>query len=210
MKKKIFGITLAVCILVLSIASTTIAYFTDTKEQTQVFTAGNVAITLTSSSNIFETQDDNQKMRLYPGQVLTSNSTIKNVGSEEAYVGAIITFSDKAVASNFNPNNLITGMFNWNEDVQVTYSADETSCKIYVVYPTELAVDTVDNTVDSSVELFDKITIPASWDHTEMARFNNLKITITAYATQTAGLESVGAAKALNAAFPTVWPAPTP
>ena len=46
MKKKIFGITLAVCLIVLSIASTTMAYFTDTDTKTNVFTAGNVDIML--------------------------------------------------------------------------------------------------------------------------------------------------------------------
>ena len=50
MKKKIFGITLAVCLIVLSIASTTMAYFTDTDEMSKTFTFGNVDIKLTEDT----------------------------------------------------------------------------------------------------------------------------------------------------------------
>ena len=48
LKKKIFGIALVVGILVVSIVSSTMAYFTDTDSKTNVFTSGNVRITLNS------------------------------------------------------------------------------------------------------------------------------------------------------------------
>ena len=40
MKKKIFGITLAVALIVLSIAGTSLAYFSDTETATNTFTSG--------------------------------------------------------------------------------------------------------------------------------------------------------------------------
>ena len=46
MKKKIFLFTLAACLIILSIAGSSLAYFTDTDAKTNVFTAGNVDITL--------------------------------------------------------------------------------------------------------------------------------------------------------------------
>lgn len=192
MKKKIFGITLAVCILVLSIASTTIAYFTDTDAQTQVFTAGNVEIDLTCINNIFEDSDNREKMSLYPGQELVSDSTIVNTGSEEAYVGAIITFSNNAIADNFDSNHSIKDLFGWQNGVDTKYAVDGNTCKIYVVYPTKLAAG-------ASVKLFDKITIPVAWDNDEMEVFRDLTITISAYATQTFGFDN--ATVALKTAF---------
>ena len=81
MKKKIFMMTLAACLIVLSIVGTSLAYFTDTDAKTNVFTAGNVDIELTY---------DETDTRLYPGQTYEKVATIENVGTENAYVGLII------------------------------------------------------------------------------------------------------------------------
>jgi predicted ribosomally synthesized peptide with SipW-like signal peptide len=192
MKKKIFGITLAVCILVLSIASTTIAYFTDTDYQTQVFTAGNVDIKLTFTKQTTRSA--------FPGQSIESSAIIENKGTEDAYVGAIITFNKTNI-----PNG-IEGIFKWADNTTVTYNSETRT--IYVIYNQAL----VAGSTATPLELFDEMLIPATWGNNQMALFQNpdFEITITAYATQTAGLESVGAAGALNAAFDTVWPAPSP
>ena len=190
MKKKIFGITLAVCILVLSIASTTIAYFTDTDEQTQVFTAGNVDIKL--SDNILAVDGVNPSS-VYPGQKIGDAAVITNIGSEQAYVGAVISLG--------------TGTPEIDEDVA---EALFTNLATFVEYKGNKFYIVFSNPVDknSSVTIFDSITVPTTWDNnaannTNMSIFANLNITVTAYATQTAGMTD--AADALAKAFPSVW-----
>ena len=82
MKKKIFMLAMAACLIVLSIAGSSLAYFTDTDEKTTVFTAGNVDIALSFTA---------PAGNAYPNQEISAPATIKNTGSEDAYVGAIIT-----------------------------------------------------------------------------------------------------------------------
>ena len=82
MKKKILMLALAVCLITLSIAGASLAYFTDVDEKTSVFTSGNVNIALAY---------DETETKVYPGQTYTEKAaTITNTGSEDAFVGAII------------------------------------------------------------------------------------------------------------------------
>lgn len=189
MKKKILMLTVAACLIVLSIAGTSLAYFTDTDTKTNVFTAGNVAITL-------DYNEVNQ--HLYPGQTYSNTAaTITNVGSEEAYVGAIIELTvanfenvtDKAAA-------YATIISAFPGLAPTSYEVTATGYKIYVVVADELASS-------ANTTVFNNVTIPATWDHAEMNLFNRIDVKITAYATQTVGFDT--AAQALAAAFPAVW-----
>ena len=210
MKKKIFGITLAVCLLVLSIAGTTVAYFTDTAEKAQAFTAGNVKIEFEASTGTIDE-------RVYPGIKIPFDAKVKNVGTEEAYVGAVITLNKidtengqavvdlRALDIQANPEAGVEALplhkiFGWANDVNVKivhteYTAE--ACKIYVIY--DAAVEKM-----TTATLYDNVTIPTAWGNEEMALFNGAKITVAAYATQTAGF-TTGAQDALKAAFPEVW-----
>ena len=97
MKKKIFIVALVVCIMAISIASASIAYFTDIESATNTFTSGNVDIKL------YEINDDGDETLItdmanslvyenkYPGQTVEKNPTIKNVANDAAYVAGIIT-----------------------------------------------------------------------------------------------------------------------
>ena len=53
-KKKVFALALSVCIVVLSIASSSRAYFTDTASYTNTFTSGKVDILLTVNTDVIE------------------------------------------------------------------------------------------------------------------------------------------------------------
>jgi predicted ribosomally synthesized peptide with SipW-like signal peptide len=110
MKKKIIVTALVVCIFVLSIASATIAYFTDTKDITNTFTVGNVAIELDENKVIQDdttgnyvangsertTEGINIPTSLFPKQTISKDPTITNTGSESAYFGAVITIKNGA------------------------------------------------------------------------------------------------------------------
>lgn len=224
MKKKIFMLALSACLIVLSIAGSSLAYFTDVEEQSTVFTAGNVAIKLE-----FAQQDSN--IKAYPNQKISNSAVITNEGSEDAFVGAIITLeaggSDlRKIFSNdgsvytegensYNTvtiSNLLTGLVASSNDYIVEYTATtEADGKItgYTVYV--LKNDKVAK--NDKVKIFDGVTIPAKWDNKEMAVFNGLEISVKAYATQTKGFAAEGnedtAALALSKAF-TEWSRFTP
>lgn len=79
MKKKILALCLVVVLAVTAVTSATLAYFTDTDEATNVFTTGNVAIDL---EEVF----DKDTAKLMPGIDIQKEITVKNTGSETAYV----------------------------------------------------------------------------------------------------------------------------
>ena len=184
MKKKIFMITLAACLIILSIASTSLAYFTDTDAKSNVFTVGNVDITLT-----YETYNDDAK-RLYPGQTYGNPATIKNDGTENAYVGAIINLTVPEGTSFETVSSIFTGLSNNT----IKYVQTATGYTVYVVVEAELAKGYTAN-------IFTDMAIPDAWGNAEMALLSGLSVNITAYATQTVGFDN--AAEALKAAFAT-------
>lgn len=85
MKKKILAMCLCVAMLAIAIVGGTLAYFTDTDAETNVFTTGNVAIDLIE---VFD--PDNAK--LMPGIDIQKEIYVKNEGSETAYVRVHIAF----------------------------------------------------------------------------------------------------------------------
>lgn len=79
MKKKILALCLVVVLAVTAVTGATLAYFTDTDTQTNTFTTGNVKIDLVE---VFPND------KLLPGEnnALQKEVTVKNVGSEKAYM----------------------------------------------------------------------------------------------------------------------------
>lgn len=87
MKKKILAMCLCVAMLAIAIIGGTLAYFTDTDAETNVFTTGNVDI------DLIEVFDD-ENAKLMPGaqNAITKEVTVKNTGSETAYVRVHVAF----------------------------------------------------------------------------------------------------------------------
>ena len=236
MKKKILAIVLCVAMMSIAIISGTLAYFTDTQEQTNTFTAGKVDIILyehivekdnDSESASFgdlvateeKTQQD-QSYHLYPAMTVDKDPTIRvERGSEDAYVGAIVTVTGDIHSligvdgyDNIDITKLVSGgevsktstqVNGWNGLSMVYETAD---CVIY-----QDASGAANNTwvmyvfvkapqaAESTVTLFDTMTIPENWDNEEMAKINGMNITVNAYATQTNGF--VDCYTALTTAF---------
>lgn len=230
MKKKIFAIALAASIAVLAIAGTSMAYFTDTEEYTNVFTAGNVTISLTEApaersadngnivavaGNRIPFNADTVYNPLFPQQKIAKDPTIKNIGTEEAYFGAIITITNVAPTegatvgdvkkvlyantaaenSEYKQTSVANFIKGLPEADKATVTIKETDAGfvIYVVYNGKYAKD-------ASATVFTGIEIPSNWDNKEMAQVNGLKVNVQAYAVQTAGMTE-GSLKALQAAF---------
>lgn len=196
MKKKIFIIALVICVVVLSIASASTAYFTDVDEKTNTFTAGNVDITLTYANALEDTQS------VYPSQNFDIDATITNVGSEKAYVGAIITLTKAGgISTIITPDgankpvaikDILVGLE--ASGYTVKYKAITGGYEVYVVNPAEVAKD-------GTAVIFTDIKIPAEWDNAEMTAFKDVKIKVKAYATQTVGFATNDAETALTTAF---------
>ncbi len=200
LKKKIFGLTLVVGLLVLSIVGTTMAYFTDVDEKTNVFTSGNVNIEI--EGNVFsEAGTVNTPVKAYPGMDMGDGVKVNNIGTENAFVGIIITLN-KAIAKPVDTDDLdVTDLFKDISGVveyKVTDLEGESNDKteIFVVSNVSLAAG-------NNVTFFSDMVIPAEWDNVEMAIFNGLEINIAAYATQTYGFDN--AETALRTAFD-AWP----
>ena len=80
MKKKILSIALIACLALLAIAGATLAYFTDTDDETNTFTSGKVDITL---NEVF----DEENAQLIPGVDIQKDVTISlSNDSVESYV----------------------------------------------------------------------------------------------------------------------------
>lgn len=205
MKKKIFGITLAVCLVVLSIASSTMAYFTDTASKTQVFTSGNVDIEFATPA-IFA-GDSEVAQSVHPGEEIGKAGTVVNVGSEDAFVGIVISVDKYKTGKDIT--KLFTGLANANVVVKVVSTSNDdgntSNGTIYVYCKTKLNGLATSTQTTEKITFFDNITIPADWDNSEMSAFKGATITVTAYATQVFGFND--AKTALTTAFPTEWSA---
>ena len=206
-KNKIFRIAMAALLVVLSIAGTSMAYFTDVEEETNVFTAGNVNIELSYVGN-------NEISGVYPGQVIKRHATVSNIGSEAAYVGAIIslTHASNNIADIVNPTgdekdipvkftkfftDLVSG-----DDYIVKYATatPEYGFVFYIIKKSALNGKT---DITDSVVLFENLSIPTTWDNEQMDLFDGIKLNIKAYATQTQTFEN--AEKAITTAFGDAW-----
>lgn len=116
-KLKIISITLAITAVVIAAASGSIAFFTDVKESTGIFTAGNVYVELTeaavksdASGNLIEdtaaerfsgaeiTEQGAAVVRNYgvvfPGQTIYKDPTVKNTGDHSAWIAVKVIVED--------------------------------------------------------------------------------------------------------------------
>lgn len=104
MKKKIISLCLVLMLALTAIGGATLAYFTDTKSQTNSFTAGKVQIKLDeakvkkddTTGNLVADGDnrtsEGQSYKLFPGMTVTKDPTITLLdGSEDSYIAAKIT-----------------------------------------------------------------------------------------------------------------------
>lgn len=201
MKKKIVIVALVVCIFAMSIASATLAYFTDTEGVKNTFTIGDVKITLTEAgtpadgeTHVFSYGD------LFPGFGKELSPTITNASVQsddnDAYVAAIITLEATDIGTIVKADTiddvLTENVFsNANYDVEITYTNDLITISVIALNHLE---------VGDTVVLFKDVFALATWDHAEMDIIATLKLDIEAYAVQTAGFDG-DAVKAITTAF---------
>ena len=198
MKKKIFMFTLVACLVILSIAGSSLAYFTDVDKATTTFTAGDVDITLTVTPTEATT-------KIFPGVDYEKKATVTSAAtSEEAFVGLTIdlTSADAAALDTLISLEGGSGTVAIDDILYVNsnaytakYVKTADGYRIFVVVSAALAAN-------SSVEIPFVVDIPAEWDSDDATIFTTATVTVTAYATQTEGFNA-GAENALKTAFNT-------
>lgn len=258
MKKKIFALTLCVIMAAIFIVGGTLAYFTDDHEQTNTFTTGDVKIKLTEAKVVKvddpnavrdtatgapqygdlvkdgdkRTKSDQDYGKLYPAQNIYKDPTIKNVGSEDAYVAAKVTVTSdgdllKILGAEENGvkydilalNQIISGGIEDETFTQEYWNGRfVNNCDSYAVYQQKEGTNTfvlyffikdpLKAATKDAVTLFTNIQIPPQWNNAEMAELENLTITVKAFATQEYGFKDCFTA--ITTAFPTDFPFATP
>jgi predicted ribosomally synthesized peptide with SipW-like signal peptide len=198
----------------LSIAGASVAYFTDVESATNVFTAGDVDITLTYANNVadLETAPNGtiniENKKVYPSQNFDIDATITNVGTEDAYVGAIITLTgmDGVIAATSGEKQIpvavrefLVGLVTTGYKVKMA-PVETNKITIYVIREEVLvAKDTTQNIEAGVATIFTDVTIPKDWDNAEMEKFSGFTLDVKAYATQTGGFDD--AEEAIIGAF---------
>lgn len=125
MKKKMVTICLVVALVLTAVAGGSLAYFTDKEAAENVFTTGNVDITLDEVFN-----EDNAK--LLPGIDVTKEVKVTNVGSEDSFVRVHIAVPsmldsgsedqpqfaayNNTLHFNFSKASVADGQWNWNKE----------------------------------------------------------------------------------------------
>jgi predicted ribosomally synthesized peptide with SipW-like signal peptide len=212
MKKKIFAIALAALLFALSIAGASVAYFTDVESATNVFTAGDVDISLTYAgteigAEAYHDEDDlvviPENTKVYPGQNFDIDATITNVGTEDAYVGAIITLTkmDGVIAETGDTvstnvpvavRKFLVGLVTTGYKVKIAEDANNDVITVYVIKDTAISTN-------ATAVIFTDVKIPTDWDNAEMAAFSGFTLDVKAYAVQTGGFGD--AEEAITTAF---------
>ena len=142
MKKKILSLTLVVCLLAIAVVGGTLAYFTDTDAKDNVFTVGNVDITLTETE--WDSTGSVDAPEVYPGEPLAKNPVVHNVGANPCFVRIQVTGLDSlAPAGEIALRNLDTT--NWTKvgdyyyyNTVVAAEEDTTELFTHIVMPTDL------------------------------------------------------------------------
>ena len=239
-KSKLFTLILAFCVTVILATGTSIAYFTDSKEQTSVFTAGSVYIEMTeaqvkkdSAGNLIEdTSKDrivagaldantvNDYGAIFPGQSIYKDPTVKNTGSENAWLAMKVVITDGV--------GDIHDIFGYETGDEIDFKAlfgggiIESSTNVMVWHGMNARINDTYAMVQKSsradgryeffffminplvsgeeVTLFSEMFIPMDLTNEEMKEFVQLTVTVQAFAVQTYGFEN--AYQAVRAAFP--------
>lgn len=223
MKKKILALCLCAAMLSVVVIGGTLAYFTDTDDNTNVFTVGNVDIVLDEApveknGDKWEADKDADRIQsntyelIYPGAVLPKDPTVHNVGKNDAYVRVKIsmengitilptfladdTYSDTMYKEAFLA--MIGGTLgeNWTI-VDYTDGMDAVMNSETTFEITIMYALRLESETDTT-PVFEAITIPASWTQDDLrvttVQETGIKMDIVAEAIQAEGFTSAEAA----------------
>ncbi len=201
MKKKLVTVCLVACMAVTAVAGGTLAYFTDTKTETNTFTVGDVEITLN------EDNWDEENAKLVPHATIKKDPSVTlTSGSENAWVFVELEIGEglESMMEATKPesaNTLHQKFEAWVKNGELAginanwKFVEEKDNKIVYRY-TDAA--TAPKTTET---LFDTVVVPDELESTDVENATgNKNIVITAKAIQAEGIET--ADKAFSELFP--------
>lgn len=119
MKKKITAIFLCVALVAIAVVGASLAYFTDTDNETNTFTVGNVKIDLIEQQrgeNGLEPFKQNKTLvpgKSNDGNAVSKIATVQNTGKNDAWVWAELRIPKYLVSSEY-PTNESKNALHWN------------------------------------------------------------------------------------------------
>ena len=228
-KKQLLLCSLVLLFSIFLLLGTTIAYFSNNQRIQSTVTVGNVVIALseaavipdaagnlvedTGSSRIFgqPTATIHDYGAIYPGQTIFKDPTVRNTGTEEAWLAAKVTFTDgsgdlhKVMGyegyTDLDIELLLGGglldeqvhVGTWNGHAYTCYNdryamvqvpdAAEGQWSFYFFFSKALAHG-------EEVVLFEHLNVPAEWNNAEMLELAEMTIDVQAFAVQTFGFSS--------------------
>ena len=213
MKKKYIPFIISLIVVAFVGVAITVAYFTDTDKSVNVFTVGNVDITLseTKVNQNGEVSEENERVKenqyhLIPGHEYTKEPIITiTAGSEEAHIRALITLTNykelkEIFGNDFTLTDLISGLdeTTWLFEKE-TINNDNTVTYEYRYYKTESGFVEEEEVSKDLTPIFNKVIIPGEITNQEIAKLESFEITIIAEAIQDSGFN--GNADAAWSAF---------
>lgn len=207
--KQIIALVVVVALLMAGSVLVTMAYLTDTKSVTNVFTVGNIRMTLDEAKvnleGVPQKDDEGNVIResvqneyhLLPGHSYTKDPTITILAdSDECYVRMMVTVSDyskltAAFPAATNPEYYMGEMFllekligGWDRNIWEMTSYDaETATYEFRYHKTVLKSD-----ADQKLEaLFETVEIPADINNDALSKLADLRINVVAHAIQEDG-----------------------
>ena len=202
MKKKIISLCLVAALVVVAIAGTSLAYFTDKDAKTNTFTLGNVD---------FELNEENweEPIAAVPDVKYDKDPVVTNIGENDAWIRVDVTLSDaaafKAAAEKHEITDLATIFADHDEEKwtlagEPVYDKEADTLTYSYYYITVLkASEVADEDGESTEPLFTSVTIPAVCDNDDMKEIRaDFTIVVTAHAIQTAGSYSTAAGAFAN------------
>ena len=191
MKKTIAIVALVVLVAVASVLGT-LAYLTDTKKVDNTFTMGDVKIKLdeTDVNNPEGDRVTKNEYAVYPGEIVTKDPIVHNVGANGAYIRATVNVSDwmNLVAAYYPdfketfPNegykealNLLVGELGkgWSVvgvEAGNVFTIGQFDAKFILKY------DGVLEGGKDTTAMFQTVTIPAGIDNANTESFNSVEV----------------------------------
>lgn len=173
MKKKLTVVALVVVLVALLISGMTMAYFTDTKSVTNVFTVGNIDIELTEPN-----WNAAKAAGVLPGGSYLKDPTVENTGDADAYVLIEITFNGNN--SGRPVSDFLVGL-------------DKTNFDVITDTPSTLLLHAKEKLEpDSTLTAFTAVQLPTDLVEGDLA--DEFHIVVVAKAIQADGFDSAAAA----------------
>lgn len=184
-KKRMITLGASIALVAALGVGSTLAYFSDTENTTNVVTMGHVNIELTEP-NYEGNSNDGEVINIVPNQKIVKDPTIALKGdSRPAYIRVKLEFLDKndALLSAEIKEALIARLYAGEDKLvdSVDWYHDETGDPDYWYYKNILS------TTEQKVVMFDSVIIPADWGNEWVKE--SFKINVTAEAIQTENFE---------------------